>query len=42
MELRASHEKMIGAVLEKARRCCPDGLDLVGVYGSAATGIGAL
>lgn len=38
MELRASHEKMIKAVLEKARRCCPDGLDLLGVYGSAATG----
>lgn len=38
MELRASHEKMIEAVLEKARRCCPDGLDLLGVYGSAATG----
>ena len=38
IEFRTSHEKMIEAVLEKSQRSCPDGLDLLGVYGSAATG----
>ncbi|MBR3503230.1 MAG: nucleotidyltransferase domain-containing protein [Clostridia bacterium] len=38
--MNSLNEKIIGAVVEKARRVCPDSLALVGVYGSARTGDG--
>ena len=36
--MKGSHEKIISAVLEKAQQRCPGCLDILGVYGSAATG----
>lgn len=38
MELKGVHKKIIDAVLEKAKRMCPEALDLVGIYGSVSTG----
>ena len=32
------NRKIIDAVIEKAKRVCPDALALIGVYGSFATG----
>lgn len=38
MELNGVNQKMIDAILEKARRECPDVLDAVAIYGSVCTG----
>ena len=32
------NQKIIDAVIEKAEKLCPDSLDLIGIYGSVATG----
>ena len=32
------NQKIIDAVIEKAKKCCPDSLALIAVYGSVATG----
>ena len=36
--MNAVHQKIVDAVLEKAKRECPGVLDLVGIYGSVCTG----
>lgn len=36
--MNAVHQKIVDAVLEKAKRECPGMLDLVGIYGSVCTG----
>ena len=38
MKLSKTHQKIIDAVIQKSRMVCPDVLDLIAVYGSAATG----
>lgn len=37
-ELEERNQKIINAVIEKARRGCPDSLALIGIYGSFMTG----
>lgn len=32
------HQKLLDAIVEKAKKVCPDSLALIGVYGSCATG----
>lgn len=36
--MKIVNQKIIDAVIEKAEKLCPDSLDLIGIYGSAATG----
>jgi hypothetical protein len=36
--MNAAHQKIVDAVLEKAKRECPEALDMIGVYGSVCTG----
>lgn len=36
--MNETYQKIMDAVLEKARRECPEALDLVGIYGSVLTG----
>ena len=38
MELNGVNQKIVDAILEKAKRECPDALDAVAVYGSVCTG----
>ena len=38
MELNVVNQKIVDAVLDKAKRECPEALDAVGVYGSVCTG----
>ena len=36
--MKRVNQKIIDAVIEKAKKCCPDSLALIAVYGSVATG----
>ena len=36
--MNAAHQTIINAIVEKAKKVCPDSLELIGVYGSVATG----
>lgn len=36
--MNAVNQKIIDAVIEKAEKCCPNALELIGIYGSVATG----
>jgi hypothetical protein len=36
--MNAAHQKIVDAVLEKAKRECPEALDMIGIYGSVCTG----
>lgn len=37
-DLKIRNQKIINAVIEKAKKVCPDSLALIGIYGSFATG----
>ena len=36
--MNAVHQKIVDAIMEKAKRECPDALDMIGIYGSVCTG----